>query len=359
MSVVLARHLTDLGYSPFEVGAVVTGTLVGSGVLTVVAGVLGDRLPVRTVLLGASALMLLTGLGFVATSAFWLVLAVAVLGTLNPSSGDVTVFLPTEQAYLAGRSDPPQRVRLFARYGLTGTMAGAVGALTSAVIDGRAAFAVYAAIAVVLAVIYRGLPGGDEHLPDRSAPRRRPRRIVVELSALFALDSAGSGFAVTSLLVLWLDLRFDLSPASTGAVFFAASLLAGLSQLLCGPLADRIGLVPTMAWTHLPANGFLIAAAFAPTGGLAVALLLARASLSQMDVPARQALVMAVVPPEERASAASITNVPRSLASAVTPLAAGAMLSASGVGWPLVVAGLSKAVYDVVLLVRYRDVVER
>jgi MFS family permease len=181
---------------------------------------------------------------------------------------------------------------------------------------------------------------------------------VLELSALFSLDSAGSGFVGTSLLVLWLHLRFDLSAGATGALFFVAGLLGGASQLLAARLAPRLGLIRTMVFTHIPANALLASAAFAPNGAVAIALLLGRALFSQMDVPARQAFVMAVVPPDERSAAASVTNVPRSLASAATPLLAGAMLSGSTFGWPLIVAGASKTLYDVLLLAMYRSVPE-
>ena len=166
--------------------------------------------------------------------------------------------------------------------------------------------------------------------PTAPGPRRArravlhtSRRTVLELAALFSVDSAGSGFVVTSLLVLWLHLRFDLTAAATGAVFFAAGLLGACSQALAPRLARRFGLIRTMAFTHIPANCLLILAAFAPTGAIAIALLLARALFAQMDVPARQAFVMAVVPADERAAASSVTNVPRSLASATTPLLAG------------------------------------
>ena len=375
VSVLLATYLSGLGFSPFQVGAIVTGTLIGSAALTLAVGLLAQGRPHRTVLLAASALMALTGLGFATSSAFWLVLAVAVAGTLNPTAGDVSLFLPTEQAYLADRVDPPGRPRLYARYNLAGSLAGAVGALVSAAPERlsdatgwslttsqRLGFVVYSLVAVTIALLYRGLPedqppAAGDPAPGRLRPRR-PRRIVVELAALFSLDSAAGGLVVTSLLVLWLKLRFDLDTATTGAVFFAAGLLTGSSQLLAGPLAARIGLIRTMSFTHLPANFALALAAFAPTPGLAVGLLLVRSALSQMDVPARQAFVMAVVPPDERAAAASITNVPRSLASATTPLLAGALLSRSTFGWPLLLAGLAKATYDILLLVLYRHVPE-
>ncbi|HJQ84940.1 MAG TPA: MFS transporter, partial [Candidatus Binatia bacterium] len=188
---------------------------------------------------------------------------------------------------------------------------------------------------------------------ERQRPLARSRAVVLELATLFSLDSFGGGFVVQSLLVLWLYRRFDVSVAFAGAVFFAAGLLGACSQLVSPRLAARIGLVRTMVYTHIPANVFLVLAGIMPTAGLAVLFLLLRASLSQMDVPARQALVMALVPPEERTAAASVTNVPRSLATALAPVLSGLMLEASSFGWPLVCAGVLKAAYDVLLLVRF------
>jgi MFS family permease len=318
--------------------------------------------------------MVATGIGFAAATAFWLVLTVAVIGTLNPSAGDVSLFLPLEQAYLAEQTAPRARPRLYAFYNVSGTVAGAVGALASALPEPlsrvlhwrllsvqRGGFLVYAGLALAASVVYRGLPRQQTEpgrRRDRSRALRHSRRTVLELAALFSLDSAGGGLVIQSLLVLWLHLRFDLSPATTGAVFFAASLLAGASQLLAGPLASRIGLIRTMVFTHLPANAMLCLAAFAPRPDLAIGLLLGRALLSQMDVPARQSFVMAVVQPEERTAAASVTNVPRSLAAATTPLLAGALLAVSHAGWPLLIAGVAKGTYDVLLLVLFRDVPE-
>jgi predicted MFS family arabinose efflux permease len=183
----------------------------------------------------------------------------------------------------------------------------------------------------------------------------RSRGVVLKLSALFALDSFGGGFAVQSMLALWLSQRFGLSLAELGSFFFAASTLSAFSQFLSARLAARIGLVETMVFTHLPANALLIASVFMPTAPLALACLLARGALSQMDVPARQSYVMAVVPPEERAAAASVTNVPRSLASAIPPLRPG-RLQHSSFGWPLICAGSFKIAYDLLLLWQFRAV---
>ncbi len=371
VSVLLSLYLIQLGFSPLQIGAIITGTLIGSALLTLAVGLSAHRLPLRTLLIAAGGLMAATGLGFLAFTTFWLLLAVAVVGTLNPSAGDVSVFLPTEQAFLADFAPATARTRLYARYNLVGVMAGAFGALASSAPEPvsqalgcsletaqRLGFLVYIGAAVAITLLYRGLRHGTEERAsaDGRGPLATSRRIVLELSALFCLDAAGGGFVVQSLLVLWLHLRFNLSPGVTGAVFFVVSVLAASSQLLAARLAERIGLVRTMVFTHLPANGLLILAAIVPNEVAAIGLLFARSFLSQMDVPARQAFVMAVVPPAERAAAASVTNVPRSLASALTPFLAGWMLSRTDFGWPLIIGGLMKASYDLLLLVLYRNV---
>jgi len=366
VSVLLAIYLTALGLSPLEIGAIVTATLLGSALLTLAVGLVSDRLEPRRVLLGASLLMFATGLGFATLGDFWPLLAVAFAGTLNPSSGDVSVFLPTEQAALADAVPGRARTALFARYNLAGALLGALGAGASGLPNLaagalgvaplaalRAGFLVYTGSALAIALLYLSAPP-NARTPRRPAPPlQRSRRTVLGLAALFSLDSFGGGFVVQSLLVLWLFQRFALEPATAGAVFFAAGLLSAGSQLVSPWLAARIGLIRTMVYTHLPANVFLLLAAFMPSAAGAIGFLLLRAALSQMDVPARQAYVMAVVPPEERAAAAGVTNVPRSLATALAPLLAGALLARSSFGWPLLVAGTLKIIYDLLLLARY------
>ena len=368
ISVVLASYLSDLGFSAIQVGAIVTATLLGSAALTLAVGLAGGSLPARRVLLGATLLMAATGLGFAGVTAFWPLLVIAFAGTLNPSAGDVSIFLPTEQALLATKVESRQRTALFARYTLGATLAGALGALCSGIpvlmarhfdvelLDAqRGAFLLYTVLALGIGVLYRGIPAVSSVGQPRSRPLAESRRVVFRLSALFSLDSLGGGFVVQSLLALWLFERFDLSLGVVGAVFFVAGLLSASSQLASPWLADRIGLIRTMAFTHLPANTLLIAAALIPNAPLAIALLLARMALSQMDVPARQSYVMAVVPPEERAAAASVTNVPRSLAAALTPLLAGVMLSQTSFGWPLVAGGALKILYDLLLFQQFRS----
>jgi len=371
VSVLLAAYLTEIGFSPLKITALITGTLLGSAALTLFAGLIGHRLSPRRLLLWACLLMAATGLGFAGVTAFWPLLVIAVVGTLNPSAGDVSVFLPTEQALLPLAVDPRERTALFARYNLAGTFAGALGALASGVPSilarregwdlaaaQRSGFFLYAAIAVAVALLYRGLsPVIDlRRAVVAGGPLAQSRGIVLRLAALFSLDSLGGGFVIQSVLALWLFQRFAMNPETVGAVFFVAGLLAGWSQLVAGRLAARIGLINTMVWTHIPSNILLILAALMPTAPLAIALFLLRMSLSQMDVPARQSYVMAVVPPEERAAAASVTNVPRSLAAALTPLASGVLLSLTSFGWPLICGGLCKGVYDVLLWRQFHSV---
>jgi MFS family permease len=362
-SVLLASYLSRLGFSPLQIGAIVTATLLGSAALMLAIGLAGHRWPRRAVLLGASALMFATGVGFFAATRFWPLLVIAFVGTLNPSSGDVTLFLPTEQAVLAEAVAPRERTAIFAWYNLAGALAGALGSLASggpaqlaralgveAAQLERLGFLLYALFGVLSAVVYRKLSPAVEPPPSAdAAPLAQSRKVVLQLSALFSLDAFGGGFVVQSLLALWLFRRFALSVSTAAAIFFAVNLLAAISQLVSSRLAARIGHVRTMVFTHLPSSLFLILAGLMPTLPLAVLFLLLRSALSSMDVPARQAYVMSMVPREERAAAASVTNVPRSLASAVAPLLAGALLDRTSFGWPLICAGVLKASYDLLL----------
>jgi predicted MFS family arabinose efflux permease len=370
IGVMLAGYLAAIGLSDARIGVVVTATLLGSAAMTLLVGLRAHHIARRRLLRLVSLLMIATGLGFASVTSFWLLLVIAFLGTLNPSSGDVSVFVPTEQALLPGTAPDTQRTALFARYSLFGTLVGAIGALCAGVpewLGGRVGvasttalrwtFVGYAALGLAVLLRYGRLSPAIEPADEAtSTASGRSRPIVYRLAALFSLDAFGGGFVITALLVLWLQRRFELSVAVSGVVFFWAGVLAAFSALIAVRIAERIGLVRTMVFTHLPANGFLILAAFMPTAPLAVAALLARAALSQMDVPARTSYVMAVVSPAERPAAASLTNVPRSLAAALPPVAAGWMLGHSTFGWPLVIGGALKATYDLLLLRQFRHV---
>ena len=363
VSLLLPVYLLTLGYSAFDVGIIATGTLLGSGALTLALGLHAHRFAIRTLLLGAAALMAATGVSYAAITDFWPLLVVAIVGTLNPSSGDVSVFLPLEHAMLARLAPDRRRTAWFARYSLVGALLGAAGALCAGIpqwltmtgVSLQAAlqgmFVLYAALGVACAAAYRRLPVHPPEAPAAAATGLRDgRRTVYVLAALFSLDAFGGGFIVQSMLALWLFERFQLSPATAGVIFFWTGVFSAFSYLVAVRIASRIGLVYTMVFTHLPSSVLLILAPFAPDLASCIGLLLLRSALSQMDVPTRSAFVMSVVPPAERAAAASVTSVPRSLASAISPLLAGYLLGLSSFGWPLIVAGSLKIVYDVLLL---------
>jgi MFS family permease len=349
---------------------VATATLLGSSALTLVVGLVAYRLGRQLLLLRASLLMIATGLGFALVHDFWPLLVVAFVGTLNPSAGDVSVFLPTEQALLPQTVSDRQRTALFARYSLVGSLVAAAGALTAGLpelvaketglslattLDGM--FILYALLGLVVLLLYRGLSPAIEPDPKTAAaPLTTSKGIVSKLAVLFSLDSFGSGLVVQSLLALWLFQRFELSVAMAGVIFFWTGVLSAFSALAAVRIASRIGLLNTAVFTHLPANLFLVLTPFMPTVELAVACLLLRSALSQMDVPVRNSYVMAVVLPAERPAAASVTAVPKSLASALSPLLSGWLLSMSVFGWPLVIGGMLKGVYDVLLLLMFKSV---
>ncbi|MEA2680369.1 MAG: hypothetical protein QOK03_2091 [Candidatus Binataceae bacterium] len=371
VSVLLPSYLTAIGFSSMRVGAIVFGTLLGSAALTLWVGLAAHRLGRRRVMLVACALMFATGVGFASVTAFWPLFVIAVIGTLNPSAGDVSLFLPVEQAALAETVAASDLTAIFSRYNVAGALTGAVGALVSGlpatiavrmhwnmVTAERSGFIAYSAIALIAATIYWSLTPAieAEPIPLGAAPLAQSRAIVMRLAALFSLDSFGGGLAIQSLLALWLFRRFHLSVQAAGAFFFVTGLLGAFSQLASSWFVARIGRIRTMAYTHIPANIFLMLAGMMPNVRLALTFLVLRASMSSMDVPARQSYVMAVVPPEERAAAAGVTNVPRSLASAFAPLPAGALLDYSLFGWPLILGGACKLIYDALLLMQFRSV---
>jgi MFS family permease len=369
VSVVLPSYLVAIGFDAFAIGAIVFGTLFGSAALTLAVGFAGSRLPPRRILIVASGLMFLTGIAFFSVSGFWPLFVIAVVGTMNPSAGDVSLFLPAEQTALADAVAPLDLTAMFSIYNVAGAVAGAIGSLASGVptlIAGhagwpitkaeRGVFLIYAIVALIVAAIYRRMRiPTHPHAFIRPKPLIKSRRIVIQLALLFSLDSFGGGFVVQSLLALWLFHRFHLNVAAAGTFFFVAGLLGAIAQLISAPIAARIGRIRTMVYTHLPANAFLLIAALMPGPKSAFTCLLLRSLMSQMDVPARQSYVMAVVAPEERAAAASVTNVPRSLATAFAPLPAGAMLAATNFGWPLICAGALKMIYDLLLLIQFRS----
>ena len=354
----------------FRSGAIITATLLGSAAATLAIGMLAHRIELRRLLLLAGGLMAATGVGFAGIEAFWPLIVVAAVGTLNPSTGDVSLFLPLEQSLLAHAADDRDRTALYARYAFVGSMVGALGSLAAALpqfaVDGfgldltvaiKGMFLLYAVIGGLNWLLYRRLPKSpviDEG--KKAVPLQQSRPIVLRLAALFSLDAFGGGLFVQALLALWLYQRFDLAIATASAIFFWANTASAVSYFAAARLSNRIGLINTMVFTHLPSNICMMLVPFAGSLPMAVGLIIVRSLLSQMDVPTRSSYVMAVVTPAERPAAASMTAVPRSLASALGPLVGGWLLGLSPFGWPLLLGGGLKIVYDLALLAMFRQV---
>jgi MFS family permease len=365
IAVVLPAYLLALGHGELEVGLISTATLFGSSFTTLAVGRWGHRFSIRRLLLSAALLMAATGAAFAGFASLWPLMVVGFVGTLNPSSGDASVFMPLDHTMLAA-APAEQRTALFARYSFLGSMFGALGALTAGAPEWlaaggwsmlealRAMFVLYGAIGIAVWILYLRLPNPRIGENRPAVPLGPSRGIVLRLAALFSVDSFAGGFTLNSLLALWLFQRFGLTLTAAGAFFFWTGLFAAVSQLAAPLLAKRIGLINTMVFTHIPASLFLILAAFASSLEVALGCLLARSLLSQMDVPARGAFVMSVVTPQERPAAASFTSVPRSLAAAASPALTGLMFAAGAMAAPLVICGALKIAYDLALLSAFR-----
>lgn len=368
-----AALLRSRGIDERGLGLLVTATLVGSAsVLLLVTRWPGVLTPQRVLVL-CGVLMAVTGVAFAVTGNVVVLVALAVIGPLNPTGGDVSAFLPSEQAILTGRTEPHLRSAMFARYSLAGAAGATIGGLSAGGVaalgrhvgfgsTGGIALAplFYAIVGAGVTVAYvrmRGIAGGQAG--TRQSRMVESRTTVRQLALLFSLDAAGGGFVATALVAAWLARRFDFALGQIGLVLGLASAASAVSALAAPRLSRRFGLVETMVFTHLPANILCVAAGLAPSAPLAVSLLIGRALLSQLDVPARQTFVMSIVPEHERAAAAAFTNVPRSLAAASTPALAGWLLHRSPNGWPLVAGGTLKIAYDLLLLARFRHLSTR
>lgn len=368
VAILLPVYLLALGFSPLQVGIIATASLFGSALLTSAVGFLGARHDLRRMLLAAASLMTSTGVAMSLVHDYWLLLVVAFAGTINPSAGSVSVFVPLEHAALTREVSDAERTRMFARYSLVGALASAAGALASASPDFstvmgldrltaiKLMFVLYAFLGIAGGLLYARIPKRIvSHESAKTAALGPSRAIVLKLAALFSLDAFAGGFVVQSLLALWLFERFDLSLAQAGVFFFWSGVLSAFSFPVAAWLSRRVGLINTMVFTHIPSSIALLLAAFAPTLPLVLALLLVRAALSQMDVPTRSSYVMAVVTEAERAAAASFTSVPRSLAAAASPALAGALFAASYRSSPLVICAALKITYDLLLLQQFRQ----
>jgi MFS family permease len=374
LSVVLILCLAAKGLNDGQIGLLLTLTLLGDTAISLWLTTSADRLGRRRMLTAGGLLMVFAAVLFAETDNFWLLLVAATIGVISPSGNEVGPFLPIEQAALSQTVPDKRRTAVFAWYNLVGSAATALGALCGGLLTQlgqvagltgatvyRPLLIVYGTIGLLLVLMFGLLSQATEVLhPDQrsthtTAPKsvlglHRSRGVVMRLSALFALDAFGGGFVIQSIVAYWLHVRFSVEPAVLGGIFFAANLLAGFSALAAVWLARRFGLVNTMVFTHLPSNVLLILTPFMPSLSWAVAVLLLRFSISQMDVPARQSYTMAVVSPDERSAASGVTGVARSIGAAASPSLAALFLgNPLLMGMPFILAGGVKIVYDLLL----------
>jgi MFS family permease len=375
LSIILALHLAAVGMTESEIGLLLTLTLIGDALLSLVITQVADRIGRRRMLMVSAGFMLLTGVVFALTTNPLLLILAAFIGTLSPTGHEVGPFLAIEQSALAHLTPGEQHTRVFAWYNLVGSFAAALGSWSGGtfatalqrtgyapIASYQMLFTLYAGFGVLLALLFFFLSRCIEVEPtaEKAVGRffglHRSRGIIQKLSLLFILDSFAGALVVQSLLAYWFHTRFGVEPASLGNIFFGANLLAGFSALVAARVAARFGLINTMVFTHLPANVFLLLTPLMPTFPLAAAMVLLRYSTAQMDVPTRQAYIMAVVAPDERSAASGIITLARTSASALGPVAAGILFNASFMSAPFFLAGSLKIIYDLLLLWQFRHV---
>ena len=368
LSVILGLYLGELGFLPVEVGFILTATLVGSALLTGVVTSRADRLGRRRMLMVSSALMALSGITFAVTRTPWLLVAAALTGTISATSGEVGPFETVEAAILPQVSSEKRRNQAFGLYNAVGAAMVALGALAAAIparasqldllTSYRLMFWLYAALGITTLLIASRLSQKVElaQLPERASlvTLTHSRGPVLRLAGLFALDSFAGGFVVQSLISYWFSLRYGVGAEFLGPLFFGVNVMKSISYLLAVRIADRIGLLNTMVFTHLPSNVLLMMIPLMPTLTSASAVLLARHLLSQMDVPTRASYIVAVVKPEERTAATGVTTLSRTIAQTFGPVIHGAALSVARFGFPFFLAGGLKIVYDLALYFSFR-----
>ena len=370
LSVILGLYLDAAGVSPAAIGWIFTAALAGGAVMTIIITSLADSFGRKALLIIGALLMASAGCVFaLSNNPLWLSIA-AVFGTISPSGKEVGAFLALEQAILPQTVEDRHRTAIFSAYNLVGSFAGAIGALavslpgliSPAAISGyRFLIWGYVASAILLAVLFAWLsPNVEAARKSDSRARKiglqKSRVTVVKLAGLFALDALAGGFVVQSIVAYWFYLRYQLDLKVLGGIFFGTNMLAALSFLAAPAIARRIGLLNTMVFTHLPSNFLLLLVPLMPNVQLAVAVLLLRHLLSQMDVPTRQSYTMAVVDSGERAAAAGVLSVARNAGAAIAPLFTGAILAAPALGLPFLLAGGLKVLYDFLIYALFRRV---
>jgi MFS family permease len=382
LSVVLVLHLVASGLSEKQIGLLLTLTLVGDTAISLWITTRADRLGRRRMLIVGAILMIFAGILFGLARSFVVLLIAATIGVISPSGNEVGPFLAIEQAALSEQVEAGQRTRVFAWYNLVGSFATAVGAFAGGALSQlfqgcgmstlssyRAVVFGYAIIGAGMAALFLCVSSAVESPPPSQAPERKggrgttllglgaSRGTVLKLSGLFSIDAFAGGFIVQAFVAYWFHVKFGVAPAMLGTIFFCANVLAGISALSAARLAARIGLLRTMVVTHIPSNLLLILVPLMPSLPLAIGVLLLRFSISQMDVPTRQAYTMALVPPSERSAAAGVTAIARTVGASLSPLAAGPLYGVAALASvPFFISGGLKIIYDIIIWWSFRKV---
>ena len=355
LGILLPVYLAQHGMDARGVGAAVTCTLIGSAALTWAVRRPAERFGARAALGMLAALSALSGALLIVSDHPWVVVLAAMIGNVAVGTGETGPFLSIEQVVIARAVSASRRTTVLSFYNLVGYAAAGLGAAIVGLAAPRVLFAIFLAVSLAQAVLYARLPGVAV-TRTTSVAVGASSALIRRLAALFALDSFAGGFVLQSLVAYFLHERYGLRLETLGQIFFGAQLVTAASLLLAARAARRFGLLNTMVVSHLISNVFLIAIAAAPAAWAAVALLYARQLLSQMDVPTRQAYVMAVVEDHEREAAATITTLWRTVAQAVSPTVTGWVMASIALGAPFVLGGGLKIVYDVILWATFKDV---
>ncbi|MDQ3806912.1 MAG: MFS transporter [Thermoproteota archaeon] len=377
LSIVLAIYLKLIGLNDVVIGLILTATLINSVLFTLLASFYADRIGRRKMLIVYAVLMSLSGAIFVATDNYVVLIIAALIGTINVTGSETGAFLSIEQALMPQTvSDYKKRNTIFALYNMAGTFAMAAGILLSGLppilqqqyqitqADAiKPLFLLYSLFGVTLVGIYFSLSRRvelstlDKVKPLSQTLSPKSRKIVGKLSGLFAVDSFAGGFVIQSIVSFWFFSKFGIELTILSYIFSVAGVLTAFSFLAAAKIADKIGLVNTMVFTHIPSNVLLILVGFAPTPLLAIGFYLGRMALSQMDVPTRQSYIVAVVSEEERTPAAAITNISRNISQAISPSLTGTILQLLPLlSAPFVIGGVLKIAYDLVLYFQFRNV---
>jgi MFS family permease len=374
LSVVLALYLHEAGLTGGEIGLLFTLTLFGDAGISLWITTTADRLGRKRMLLLGAGLMVMAGIVFGLTGNIVLLMLAAIIGVISPSGNEIGPFLSLEQAALSQLLPAAQRTRAFAWYNVAGSLATASGALAGGFLSQglqhagftelasyKAVVMGYAACGVALIVLFLFLSSAVEAAASAPVQERvlglhKSKGVVMKLSALFALDAFAGGFVIQSMVAYWFHIKFGIDAGVLGSIFFGANILAGVSALLAVRISNRIGLINTMVFTHIPSNVLLCLVPLMPTLAWAIAVLLVRFSISQMDVPTRQSYTMAVVAPDERSAASGVTTIARSIGAAISPALCGVFLAVPALlSAPFFVAGGLKIVYDLMLYRSFKN----